>query len=66
MSHQESYNCQQKSDLSYQLVIQRLVVELGEDYNALEREDDLGYIPEVLVGLSDGHSGLSVSVRPCP
>ena len=48
------------------LVIQRLVVELVEDYNALECEDDLGYIPEVLVGLSDGHSGISVSVRPCP
>ena len=31
------------------LVIQRLVVELVVDYNALEHEDDLGYIPEVLV-----------------
>ena len=41
-------------------------MELGEDYNALEREDDLDYIPEVSVGLSDGHSGLSVSVQPFP
>ena len=31
------------------LVIHRLVVELVVDYNALEHEDDLGYIPEVLV-----------------
>ena len=31
------------------LVIQRLVVELVVDYNALERDDDLGYIPEMLV-----------------
>ena len=54
------------------LVIQRLVVELGEEnfviryYNAREGGGGPDCIPEVTVGLFGGHPGFSVSVQPCP
>ena len=53
------------------LIIQRLVVELGEEnfviryYNAREGGGGLDCITEVSVGLSDGHPRFSVCVQQC-